>query len=321
MATFLEQKLAALDAAQRRSKRIRLLAAVAVACFTAVPLSGQLWLAAPGLAALVAALMMRLRSSSSRPAASAADSTAEANQPATAAAPAHPLPEPAGAVREGSVEWSLELTRPLRLRTERGEDVLLGAGSHPATLRLSHPAERPAARDAIDHPRCDFRVRGDDGSWWQTRTYLDPDTFTRPLERADRPIHLWEDAPPSWKIALAENCLLTGVRQLLDSRERIELPVGDRSLTIMFKHQGPELDFGWLDEERQVVVRVAAMHYETWEDGEFRDIVDQVTFAYLLEPRELAPLLFPENHWPTWGAWETDTGEERLPPVFAPSST
>ena len=319
MPTFLEQKMAAVEAAQKKRKRARLLAVAAIALFAAAPATGQLWLAALGLAALAASAVMTLRSRSRTPTASQPAATAASGAKVaggTTELPTHALPEPAGRERREAVGCTLDLKKPVRLRTADGGSVRLETGSHEARFRLTHPPERPTEDDAIDYPHCELAVRDEEGSWWRTETYVDPDLFTRPLEKPDRPILFWEHAPDPWKSALAESCVLADVRQLLDSRDRIDLPVGDRTVKMMFKYQGPRLDLGWVEDERRLVVRASGMYYEIWDEGEFRDIVDRVTFAYLLDPSEVLPLTAPDAHWPTWGAWEEDAGDGPPEPVF-----
>ncbi len=78
------------------------------------------------------------------------------------------------------------------------------------------------------------------------------------------------------------------------------------------------MDLAWLDAEERVVVRAAKMYYEVWEPGESRDIVDGVTFTFLLEPSEFLPLAEPAAHWRDWAAWEDDDGSARPEPVFRP---
>lgn len=59
-------------------------------------------------------------------------------------------------------------------------------------------------------------------------------------------VRFWSDAPDAWRRAIAEECLVSGMYDLLDSRERFELPVGDQEVTLMLKYQGLRIDVAWL---------------------------------------------------------------------------
>ncbi|MDH3744309.1 MAG: hypothetical protein OES47_04305 [Acidobacteriota bacterium] len=326
MATFQEKKLAAFEAAERARKRARLAAMIGVALLTAVPVTGVLWFAVPAILALLACVFwylvfqnLKSRGSTSAP---VVEGMNPPERPAAAALgsepPTHAPPEPAGQAIEDWVSLQLRLPESLTFKTENGEEVVLAAGPRDILFRLSFASEREDQdSDAIDYPVCDLRLCDDQDTWWQVSTYFEPYDLTAPLERGTGPIHFWQDVPQAWKEALETSCLISGVESLLDSRERIELSVGDRSVTMMFKYQGPEIDVGWLDSEGKLVVRVAKMHYELWKDREFDDIVDGVTFGYLLDPEGILLPTSPEAHWSEWNVWEEDLGEDRPLPVLS----
>ncbi len=332
MATFLEEKMAAveIEAARRARNRARWAAIVGVALLTATAATGAAWLAIPAAVALLVSLFWFLvfqnlkrrlpasidLSQRASPVAGAKRAASEI-EPETESA-AQPAPEPAGPVIEDRVSLRLSLPRPLTLPTESGEAVAFDAGPREVSFRLFFAPERESRdRDAIDYPGCDLRLRDDEGTWWQVSTFLDPGALTQPLETGVGPICFWADAPGAWWEALQSSCLITGVASLLDSRERIELSVGDRAVTIMFKNQGPQIDVAWLGSEGKLVVRAAKMHYERWKDGEFDDIVDGVTFGYLLDPEDILLPTAPAAHWGQWSAWEEDSGEERPWPTLS----
>ncbi len=235
--------------------------------------------------------------------------------------PVHPLPEPPGRVLDGWIETTLTLEEPRRYPTEDGEDLELQAGNVDAAFCLRFRPER-SDEDETDALIAGLRIRSMDGERWETETFLDQDALVLPFssprraeESAGR-ILFWEDVPAEWRQAMQSNCRITGVRLLLDSRECFELPVGDDTVTMRLKYQGPIVDLAWLASQRRLVARASGLYYERRQDDELEQSVDQVTFGYLLAPREILLPTAPDLHWVQWEEWFEADGEERMSPVF-----
>ena len=229
-----------------------------------------------------------------------------------------PDPEPAGPTREEPVTTAVELPEHRVWPTAEGGELALGPGPVEVRFRLGFRPERTEP-EVVDRPWVETSVADGEGTWWRTRTWLAPDALTEPLTlegaKAGRgELCFWEDAPEEWRRVVQEDCLLCGLRQLLDSRERFELPVEEEELTVMLKYQGPVLDVAWWEEEGKLVVRAAQFFYELWDGTELEDIVDQVCLGYLVDPEAVLPLTAPRRHWVEWEEW---VEEKRGVPVFA----
>ena len=232
-------------------------------------------------------------------------------------------PEPAGPPSPSPVRVELDLTEQRSWATEDGRRLTLGPGVVEARFRLGfHPGREPEEAFAQDFPVLDTWVADPDGTWWSTSTFLHPGALTAALTPDGLPdsrgkVRFWSDAPAAWRRALGERCLLSGVRDLLDSRERFQLPVGDTEVTVTLKYQGPRLDVAWLEEDRALLVRAAGMVYEIWEGDEYREGVDQVCFGYPVDPSAILPITAPAVNWTGFEQWfERDEPE---PPSFKPA--
>lgn len=339
---FLMRKLAAFQ----RYRRYRLisvgLVATAVLCFVVAgvlslgkePGSGVRNLAAAGLLALLfgavaAWLARRARIALRAPWPKASASLEEKTRATTK----NPDEEPVEPTRLG--EWV-----SCRVRLDAAIELPSAAGANePPAGKLELPAgplevafrftgKRQVPGEGISYPLVETRLRDRDGSWWQADTFLSPDAFCWPMCSPDHatPVIFWERAPEAWKTVLRESCLITDVEALLDSRERFELPVGEESVTMMLKYQGPALDLAWWEQEKVFIVRARQMHYEVWKPAaetgkmEYVDIVDGVVFGYLLPPEAL---IFPaarDEHWSYWEQWHETENPASPRPTLRPAT-
>ena len=217
---------------------------------------------------------------------------------------------PAGPPRSDPVTTEIILPERLSLETTEGKDLVLDPGSVTVSFRLSFHPERSSEQSfAQDYPVVETWVTDADGARWYTRTFLDPIALTEPLTPDGLPaskgeLRFWTNAPEAWRKALEEYCLLAEARDMLDTRERFHLPVGDEEYTVMLKYQGPLLDVAWLEEEKRLLVRAAEMYYEIWEEGEWADVVDRVCFGYRLDPVAILPISATDRNWVEWEGWE-----------------
>lgn len=228
-----------------------------------------------------------------------------------------PEPEPAGPQRTEPFATTLRLPERRVWPTAEGGELALGPGLVEVRFRLGYRPERKEPEE-VDRPWVETLVANGEGTWWRTRTWLDPDALTEPLtpegaEAGIGKVRFWEDAPDDWRRVLQERCLLSGLQQLLDSRERFVLPVGEDEVTVMLEYQGPVLDVAWWEEADKLVVRASRFYYELWNRTEREDVVDEVCLGYLVEPDAVLPVTAPERHWVEWEEW---VEERRGVPVF-----
>ncbi|MEM8931039.1 MAG: hypothetical protein AAGE94_07680 [Acidobacteriota bacterium] len=196
-------------------------------------------------------------------------------------------------------------------------------------------------RDTLDFLQLETRIRDEDGSWWAARTFLQGDALVLPVlpdddvgESVDRvEVCTWSEAPDAWRAAIESGCLVTDVTYLLDSRERYRLWVDERWWPLILKYQGPSVDLAVLDDE--LVARAKTMIFEDWDGdpwdsdpdaaaaAQCRDIVENVSIVYPLDPAHLLVVRHPELHRLTWEQCHLssdDIAPDDRRPTFAASS-
>ena len=157
-------------------------------------------------------------------------------------------------------------------------------GPGPVAVDVTLGFAKRDEEEEVDVLGCQLRLCAADGAWWQGSGEFSP-SFLSPFEIEPEPqARFAAGAPASWTSALAERPLLSGVHDLWDDREHVELDLGERRIGVPLKYQGPVLDLGLLadeDEGDRLVVRISRLHDE--EVDEIDPFVYTLPLARLLD--------------------------------------
>jgi hypothetical protein len=218
---------------------------------------------------------------------------------------------------------NLQLTIPAEraFPTDEGGGLVVGPGPLQCRFQIAFRPDRTRT-DETDATVCTTQLVDDEGGVWECRTYLLPDIFTAPVEpQAPTPsggLVPWADAPAVWKKAWQEHCLIQGVRNLLDNRERYVLTVGGVTYRFMQKYQGPSIDVAAIDgPNMSLVVRISGLYHEVCAWGDHVDVEELPTFAYEMPWADLVPVTAPRWHYRQWEEWwRIEDEQQKQPFVF-----
>jgi hypothetical protein len=207
-----------------------------------------------------------------------------------------------------------------RFATATGNPLVMGNGTIRGNLRMElHPEQQPG--NTMDTVVCTLRLADRRGTPWECRQLMLPYLLTDPIEPgavlpADG-FTFCSDAPPSWQEALHHNCLIAGVRNLLDTRDMGELIINGTSFKIFFKQQRPVMDVAYLPSPSSFVVRISGLIHDVELQGDVSGSRILPPFCYALPTEEL--LFFTAHHhyysyYEEWYAMEEGVGKR--PPHF-----
>lgn len=200
-------------------------------------------------------------------------------------------------------------------RTETGNFLRISRGEMRASVQMTFRPER-AESDEIDVIQMAFRIADSRGSIWQCSQYLMPDLMTSPLEaEAENPPRLfhWRDAPPSWKTAIKEKCLIANVLNLMDTRDTSELAIGDANYEIYFKYQGPRIDVAYLEPNGCFLIRISEIYHEKDDD-----YVEVPPLCFEMPAEKFLFLSSPHCYYSIYDEWVSlDEGGLKSPILFS----
>jgi hypothetical protein len=183
----------------------------------------------------------------------------------------------------------------------RGGDLAFAGGDLRVELRFKH--ERHGQKsDEIDALRVSARFADSEGREWKVQSFLNPRALTDALDEDERrgsrtSFVPWKDAPRSWRAAMRKHCLVTDLRELLDSRARFELTVGSNSHTVMMKYQQPGMDLAL--HERSLLVRMSRLQQELYDGEKFEGPAPIAPFGWITDPNVLLCFARPRFHFST----------------------
>jgi len=164
--------------------------------------------------------------------------------------------------------------------------------------------------------RCRTFVCDSEGTEWRCETFGRAGNFLSALDDPDtREFPSWEKAPAAWVEAIKSQCVLAGLKELLDSRDYHEVDVDGRRFEYMEKYQMPTVDVAWLAEKNSWIVRVKGIYRDVHGKDEDLDEMPNIPPFVLTAPAETGLLLVePEMHACDPEEWLDD---ERRRPIFS----
>ena len=210
--------------------------------------------------------------------------------------------------------------RERRFSTATGSLLAIGAGAIKGALRMAlHPGQNPG--DEMDTLYCCLQLADSAGYTWECRQFMLPFLLTDPIEPgAVLPpdgFFFCSEAPAPWRQALESNRLITGVQNLLDTRDVGQVNVSDTTYQIYFKQQRPLVDVAYLDSAASFIVRISRIIHDIHLDGEFAGSAVLPPFCYAVPAEELLFLDAPHHYYSYHEEWYAmEDGERKRSPLF-----
>lgn len=205
--------------------------------------------------------------------------------------------DPTGIPRAQWIHGSVEVPRAVTYPTTRGTELRISPDFIEVKfgLSLAEPRDRE-----VDDVMFETRVADRDGRVWRCRSFMRIDSLV--VTRRVEPFVRWACAPEPWRRALSENCVLSGLRGLLDGRDRYELrlfdpePSGDPEVYVIHeKYQGPTVDVGVVPDSQNLLIRVSDLNHEVysraedWRVSRWTDLGVLPPYAYELPASDVFP--------------------------------
>lgn len=191
--------------------------------------------------------------------------------------------------------------------TNTDKDLVIPSGVLKISIRMEFRPDRCMPKDEIDVTIFFLRLHSPDGQLWECKLFLLPYIFTDPFESEENPpssgFIYWKEAPEIWKKAMEDHCLIAGVINLLDSRGRYDLKIGENLHTIMLKYQGPSIDVAYLAESSSFIIRISQMYHEIWEGEKWIDTEEMPSFCFKLSQEGVLFLFNPKYYYINTEMW------------------
>jgi hypothetical protein len=173
----------------------------------------------------------------------------------------------------------------------------------------------------MDTVVCSLRLADMTGHVWECRLRMLPYLLTDPIEPgAQLPasgFFFCEDAPPDWQSALADNRLISGVHNLLDTRDAGELVISGTPHRIYFKQQEPLIDVAYLDTAATFIVRISRLHCDIHSSDALVGNRLLPPFCYAVPTEELLFLAAPHHYYSYHEEWYAmEEGIRKKEPLF-----
>jgi hypothetical protein len=287
-------------------------------CLAATAATGLATLFLPMTFFLGLALYYRLGSADSLAPPDLPPSDSAGNHGGICNGPSAPL---AGAARDGFTPITFHNRREYRFATAGNEGKLvIGAGTIRGEMKMEFRPERGEGEE-MDTVVCSLRLADATGHTWESRLLMLPYLLTDPIEPGAKlpagGFRFCDDAPPAWREALAHNCLISGVHNLLDTRDAGELAISGTPHRIYFKQQEPLVDVAYLDASAMFIVRISRLHHDISTAGTFAGSSPIPPFCYAVPAEDLLFMAAPHHYYSYHDEWYAmEEGIKKREPHF-----
>lgn len=225
------------------------------------------------------------------------------------------------ATRTGFTPITFHTTREYRYETAgRGGKLVIGAGTIRGAMSMEFHPERGTSEE-MDTVACSLRLTDMTGHVWECRLLMLPYLLTDPIEPGAqlpaRGFFFCDDAPPDWQSALESNRLISGVHNLLDTRDAGELVISGTPHRIYFKQQGPLIDVAYLDTTATFIVRISRLHCDIHSSDALVGSRLLPPFCYAVPAEDLLFLAAPHHYYSYHEEWYAmEEGIRKKKPLF-----